>query len=44
MWWYISIILATWKAETGGSQSEVNPGKSMRSYLKNKLKAKGQET
>jgi hypothetical protein len=40
-WWFMPIIPPTQKAEVGGLQFEAGPGKvSMRSYLKNKLKAK----
>jgi hypothetical protein len=34
------IILAIQEAEVGGLWSEASPGKIMRPYLKNKLKAK----
>jgi hypothetical protein len=37
------IIPATWEVEVGESQSKVGQRKSMRPYLKNKLKAKGLE-
>jgi hypothetical protein len=37
------VILVFPEAYVGGFQSKAGPGKSMRSYLKNKLKAKGLE-
>jgi hypothetical protein len=40
--WFIPIIPAIQEAEVGGSQSEASLGKSVRLYLKNKLKAKEQ--
>jgi hypothetical protein len=36
----MSITPATWKIEVGRSQASATLGKCMRSYLKNKLKAK----
>jgi hypothetical protein len=42
-WWFISVLSAMQKAEVGGSPSEDIPGKSMRLYLKNKLKQKEME-
>jgi hypothetical protein len=41
VWWHTPIITATQEAEVGGLQSKASPGKSKRSYLENKLKAKG---
>jgi hypothetical protein len=41
--WYTHGIPATQEAEVGISWSEAGVGKSMRPYLKNKLKAKGLE-
>jgi hypothetical protein len=40
-WWSTSVIPATWEVEVGESQSEAIPGKWMRPYLKNNLKATG---
>jgi hypothetical protein len=40
-WWLTSVIPAALKAEVEGSRSEANLGKSMKSYLKSKLKGKG---
>jgi hypothetical protein len=40
-WWYILVILATQEVKVGGSGSEASLGKSVKPYLKNKLKAKG---
>jgi hypothetical protein len=37
----MSVITATLEAEIGGSQSEATLDKSLRPYLKNKLRAKG---
>jgi hypothetical protein len=39
--WCMPIISPTWEVEIGGSQSESGLDKSGRSYVKNKLKAKG---
>jgi hypothetical protein len=38
---HVPVIPDTREAEVGGSQSESGPGKSVRPYLINKLKAKG---
>jgi hypothetical protein len=42
VWWYIPVIPTTQEMEVKESLFKSSPGKvSMRSYLKNKLKAKG---
>jgi hypothetical protein len=38
--WYMPVIPATQETGVGGSQSEASLGKSIRLFLKNKLKAK----
>jgi hypothetical protein len=40
-WWYMSIVPDKREPEVGGSWSKASIGKNMKSYLKNKLKAKG---
>jgi hypothetical protein len=40
----LPVILATWEAVIGGSQSEVGQGKSMGFYLKTKTKRTGSVT
>jgi hypothetical protein len=39
-WWRMSVISPMWEAEVGGSWSQAGPGKSVRFYLRNKLKEK----
>jgi hypothetical protein len=41
--WHTSVIPATQEAEVEGSQTEASPSKSIRPYLKNKLKAGSDE-
>jgi hypothetical protein len=38
VWWFKPIILATQREQVGRSWSDAGLGKSMRPYLKNKLK------
>jgi hypothetical protein len=40
VWYCVSIISATQEVEVGGLQSNASPDQSVRSYPKNKLKAK----
>jgi formylglycine-generating enzyme required for sulfatase activity len=39
-WWYMPITLDTREMKVGRSKSKASPGKSMRPYLRNNLKAK----
>jgi hypothetical protein len=40
MWWHMHVVPATQEGEVGGSSSEAILDKSVRPYLKNKLKQK----
>jgi hypothetical protein len=40
IWWHTFMVLATWKAEVGGLQSEASPGKKHKTLPEKQTKSK----